>query len=76
LPTVASTQSITVLPFLSSKITGLIHTYLLLEGLLPCVAEVNYISAVTGCSCYQEDARNFGCEGNTQKETGGKTKSM
>jgi len=37
--TVASTRSITALPFLSSEITGLIHTYLLFEGLLLCVAE-------------------------------------
>ena len=68
--------SITVLPCLSSKITGLIYTYLLFEGLFLCIANVNYIAAVTGCSCYQEDTRNFGCEGNTQKETGGKKKSM
>jgi len=35
----ASTRSITALPFLSSEITGLIHTYLFFEGLLLCVAE-------------------------------------
>jgi hypothetical protein len=67
---------ITVLPFLFSKITGLVHTHLLFEGLLLSTADENYVSAVIGCSCYQEDTRNFGCEGNTQKEAGGKKKSM
>jgi hypothetical protein len=34
------------------------------------------VFVVTGCSCYQEDTRDFGCERNTQKEAGGKKESM
>jgi hypothetical protein len=36
----------------------------------------NSVFPVAGCSCYQEDTGDFGCERNPQKEAGGKKKSM